>query len=444
VAETRRDQQKLWLILFQIKGVRARLNSLALQRSLFAAVAFLIGGAALIWGAALYLPPLLFLVVAFLIVMFALTGAIREGRRGLRDLASADRAAAIADHRGILRGRLATVCALADTHKGSPLWPYLVEDAYRLRDEFAPARIEPRWISRWIVAPLAACAIAILIALSGMIPHSIRRPGPMTGVAPGQISADISDLDIRPADPALAPNAEIYADEKTLRKLRNKLAAAQHRVDKNGLSRWMNKARNLAGNLQDDLTGHKSGGAPPMALKLTDKNPDQGNDSASNNPSSQNDSARNNPSQPNNNSGLGGDTGTQPVPPSTSMPGEEADQLAQNKPDVPGEPGSNPADPGLKGLAGSGSGGGEGSIHGAGSDPQGLFGPDSGRTLGTDNFKITIEADASDESNRAGAPGYIPPRIRVPLNPSQYPDEPLERGSVPSADQAAIKRVFQR
>ena len=115
-----------------------------------------------------------------------------------------------------------------------------------------------------------------LIALSGMIPHSIRRPGPMTGVGPGQISADISDLDIRPAEPALAPNAEIYADEKTLRKLRNKLAAAQHRVDKNGLSRWMNKARNLAGNLQDDLTGHKSGGAPPMALKLTDKNPESG------------------------------------------------------------------------------------------------------------------------------------------------------------------------
>jgi hypothetical protein len=150
VAETRRDQQKLWLILFQIKGVRARLNSLALQSSLFAVVAFLIGGAALIWGAALYLPPLLFLGVAFLIVMFALTGAVREARHGLRGLASAERAAAIADQRGVLKGRLATVCALSDTHKGSPLWPYLVEDAYRLRDEFAPARIEPRWISRSI------------------------------------------------------------------------------------------------------------------------------------------------------------------------------------------------------------------------------------------------------------------------------------------------------
>ncbi len=109
-----------------------------------------------------------------------------------------------------------------------------------------------------------------------------------------------------------------------------------------------------------------------------------------------------------------------------------------------GEPGSNPADPAFQDFASGGSGGGEGSSHGAGSDPQGLFGPDSSQTLGTDSFKITIDAQPSDESSKSGAPAYIPPRVRVPLNPNQYPDEPLQRGSVPPADQAAVKRVFQR
>ena len=440
MAETRRDQQKLWLILFQIKGVRVRLNFLALQRSLFVVAAILIGGAALIWGAALYLTPLPFLITALLLVTFALTAIVREVRRGFRELATSERAAEIADQRGALKGRLATVNALSDSAKRSPLWAYLVEDAYGLRDEFSPARIEPRWISRSIFAPLAACVIALLVALYGLLPH--QRPTRTIGRSRGHISADIGDLDIRPADPSLAPNAEIYADEKTLRKLRNKLASAQHQ-DKNDLSRWMDKARNLAGNLQNDLTGHQNGNAPPLQLKLTDKNPDQGNDSDSNPPSEDN-SAQNGSSPSHRGHGPTGNGQSQPAPPSTSMPGDEADKLAQNKATTPGQPGPNAADPGFLGSAGGGSGGGQGSTHGAGSDPQGLFGPDTGRTLGSDNFKITIEADASDESSKAGAPGYIPPRIRVPLNPNQFPDEPLERGSVPSADQAAIKRVFQR
>lgn len=442
---TRRDQQKLWLILFQIKGVRARLNSLALQQLLFFTLAFLLGGAALIWGAALFLTPLPFLLAAAAVTMFALAGMVRQARRGLGQMANSERAAAVADHRGDLKGRLATVLALAQAPKHSALWPYLVEDAYGRREEFAPARIEPRWISRSIFAFVAAFVMALAIVLSAVTASNrVRRT--MAGRARGQVTADIGNLEIRPADPALEPNAEVYADEKTLRKLENRLAAAQRDADQNGLSRWMNKARNLAGNLQNELTGQKGEEAgPPLQLRLTDRNPGQGDGSSSNPPSEGAAGQNGSPaSGANSGRGIAGDGKAGAAPPTTSMPGAEADQLARNNSALPAQPGSDPADSAFQDFAGGGSGGGQGSSHGSGSDPNGLFGPDSDRTLGADNFKITIEAQPSNESSKSGSPAYIPPRIRVPLNPDQYPDEPLERGSVPSADQAAIKRVFQR
>jgi hypothetical protein len=68
----------------------------------------------------------------------------------------------------------------------------------------------------------------------------------------------------------------------------------------------------------------------------------------------------------------------------------------------------------------------------------------SDQPLGSDSFKIAIEAEPSDESSSHGSPTYVPPRIRVPLNSLQYPDEPLARTAVPDADQDTIKRVFER
>ena len=79
-----------------------------------------------------------------------------------------------------------------------------------------------------------------------------------------------------------------------------------------------------------------------------------------------------------------------------------------------------------------------------GGDPQSLFGLAAEQPLGTDNFRIAIAAEPSDESSGPGSPGYVPPKVHVPLNSSQYPDEPLARATVPVDDQMTIKRVFQR
>jgi hypothetical protein len=73
-----------------------------------------------------------------------------------------------------------------------------------------------------------------------------------------------------------------------------------------------------------------------------------------------------------------------------------------------------------------------------------LFGPASAQPLGSDSFKIAIEAEPSDEATSHGSPTYVPPRIRVPLNSQQYPDQPLARAAVPAADETTIKRVFER
>lgn len=450
MAEIRRDEQKLWLILAQIRGVRVRLNSIAMQRWIFSTLALLVGSASLIFAAALMLGPLSFLSVGAVIVLFTLAAILREARAALRQRANPLKTATIADERGTLKGRLTTIMTLAQTPKLSPLWAYLVEDTYSLRDDFEPARIEPRFISRSIFTLLAACLVAALL-----VPYAlVRRHGSRQTAAhgqPGQIIADIGNLEIRPADPALEPNAEVYADAETLRKLEDKLAAAQNQDnDKSELGRWMNKARNLAGDLQDQLTGEKSAKNPPLRLKLTDRNPSADRHGASNR-SKQPGQDRDNSGKPMANSKGGGGNpagnARRPQPPVTSLPGQQADQLAQNKAGLPQTAGPNSAHPGegdLQSLFDNGSGSGGGSSHGSGSDPRNLFGQASSQPLGSDNFKITIEAQPSDESSTPGAPAYIPPRVRVPLNSNQYSDEPLARAAVPAADQMTIKRVFER
>jgi hypothetical protein len=451
VTATRRDEEKLWLILFRIKSVRARLNFLALQDWLFTTLAFLIGGAATIFAAALYLSPLAFLVTVIIVAFFTLAVTLRVARRSLRNRATSVKAAAIAEERAALKGRLSAVLAMANAPAPSQLWPYLLEDTYGLRGEFEPARIEPRWISRSVLNCVAAAMVAILLLALSLMPNGGPSGGMLNARAP-EISADIDNLDIRPADPALEPNAEIFADPATLRKLANKLAAGQNDDgNETALSKWMNKARGLGADLQDQVSGRKSGTRPPVRLRLTAKNDRESKGShqpagpgGSNGQSKdQGGKAGSNPPGASGSQGAAKDKPPLPAP----MPGQQGNEIAGNGPVSSAQSGTNGAEPGqnpsdMASAAGSGSGGM--SNHGPGSDPQHLFGAPTSQPLGSDNFRITIDAQASDESSTPGAPAYIPPKVRVPLNSNQYPDEPLARASIPAADQTTIKRVFER
>ncbi len=436
VAQRQRDEQKLWLILFQLKAIRARINSLAAQYFAFWAVAILIVAAAVVLAAAAVLSPLGFLCTAVIMPILALISIVRVTRTALRTGASPVKAASLADDRSGLKGRLMTVLLLSESGPTSELWRYLVEDTYGRRGEFEPAKIEPRWFSRSAFALVGACIIAVFLLRVARLKISsqpLRMPG-----LPNQVTADLGSLDIRPADPALQPNAEIYADEATMRKLSDKLASAQGGgTDKDSLSRWLNKARDFGGTLQNKLTGQQH--RPPVELRLTDKDAASGPQAQSHNGSA----AGTGDSKANHgrtgNSGNGSEAAPSPNP-ATS-------QLAQNGSALPGQNGneSGQANPSQLGSpASGGAGNGDGANHGSGSDPENLFGPPSAQPLGSNSFKITIDAQPSDESTTPGAPSYIPPKIRAPLNDRQREDEPIARASVPAADQMTIKRVFER
>ncbi|MBF6560725.1 MAG: hypothetical protein IVW56_10565 [Candidatus Binataceae bacterium] len=451
--ETRRDEQKLWLILFQIKAARARLNFLVLQHWLFATLAIALGATALICLAAELLGPLMFLGSAVIVALFALAALIRIARSDLRSGASMAKAARIADERAGLKGRLTTVLMLADAPKPSVLWPYLVEDTYGLREEYAPARIEPRIVSRAVFGLLAALLLFAAAMPFSAIARGGRRRLPASAMGPpGRVSADIDSLEIRPADPALQPNAEIYADPATLRRLEDKLSAAgnPNRGSGQGLGKLINRAREFADAVQNKLTGRNDVNRPPINLRLTARNQDttvrdhdrprrpsssasgKGGGMAGSLPGSEHASTQ----------GPGSSPGQPPI---TSLPADQADQLAGNNP-AGANPAVSPTPPGRapNPLVGGGQEAGGGANRGSGSDPEHLFGEASNQPVGSDSFKIAIEAEPSTEASAPGSPGYLPPDVRVPLNQDQYPDEPLARAAVPAGDQLTIKRVFER
>jgi hypothetical protein len=450
VADNRREEQKLWLILFQIKAIRTRLNLLAIQYWLFVTVAVAIAGAALIFILAAMMSPLAFLVTAAIVVVAALAAMVRAARTAFRKGADPVGAAMLADERASLKGRLTTILALAEAPPQSSLWPYLLEDTYGLRQTFEPARIEPRWISRSILALAAVCLM--VGGLAGALKYYASRPGIGLAPLPADITADLDDLEVLPADPAAKANARVYADAATIRRLEAKLANAK----KGGLSKWMDKARTLAGNLQDQVTGHDPIPLPSIHLKSSQP-PSNGPAPApqvarSAPPGSADDQAGNNPASAPITSQSGTTANGNPIgsspPPAVSIPGDQADQMAQNNPFAPPRPGMDPSPggaPDRSGAAiGNGAGVGGGATHGSGSDSEHLFGPPSRQQLGSDSFKIAIDAEPSDETSIKGAPAYIPPKVRVPLNSNQFPDEPLARASVPPADQMTVKRVFER
>ncbi len=427
-------EQKLWLILFQLRAIRARINSLAAQYFAFSSLAIIILAATLVLAAAALMSPLAFLLTALLITLMALISIVRVTRVAVRSSVSPIKAASLADERAGLKGRLMTVLSLGDARRNSEFGQFLVEDTYDRRNEFEPIKIEPRWFSRSILALAGSCLVALLLLRVTRLAVGVRRmPN-----RPNQVIAELGNLDIRPADPALEPNAEIYADETTMRKLANKLASAKNdQADNSSVSHWLNQARRFASNLQEKLTGQQH--KPPLELRLTDKD----------GMSSLNPPYRHPPIPDQNESDgddkgvakSGSDGGTGPTP------SPAVGQLAQGGAGLSGIPNAQSGQASSSDVGSpesSATGAGDGVSHGSGADPEHLFGPPASQPMGTDTFKITIDAQPSDESSTAGAPAYIPPKVRVPLNEQQSADEPIARASVPPGDQMTIKRVFER
>ncbi|HLK86884.1 MAG TPA: hypothetical protein VKT27_10290 [Candidatus Binataceae bacterium] len=448
-----RGEDKARLILDQVDAIRSRLNAIALQQGLFGGLTLILGAVALVVASAFLLGPLAFLMLGLVVVLATLAGVVRVVRGAWATSASNERAALIADRRAALKGRLSTMVDAARAGERSALWSYLVEDTLALRDEFVAAKIEPRRISRWLWTALASCAIAALVLRFAYRARSAQHAGGgSVAAAPGEPSVDLGDLDIRPADPSNEPGAQIDADPATLQKLAEKLREAQRNGKTgNSSSRLMADARDIASALQNRLTGGRSAAQAWQRLKITDRKGVSGGKHAADEPkSAANDrsaggsqadapNAADDQSEPNRSQPNGAATPAMP-----DMSGQAALNGLNSDAPAPGNSlGQNtPLD--ARRVPPGGPLGTGGSAHGSGSDPQHLYGDSETPPLGSDTFKIPVEAAPSDDGTSNNAPAPPPTRARTALNAEQAPDEPFERASIPASDRVTIQRVFER
>ena len=448
LSQDERADEKLGQILGRVGSVRFRLNSLAIQHAVFYMLAIVIACGASIFAGAYLVSPLIFLVGSAALVVIAVGGVVSAIRAGWRMRASAMRAAAIADDRAELKGRLSTIVALAPGGNRGPLWSYLVEDTLGHEDEFAPAKIERRRVSR-AVYPLAGA----LVLAAAAFPISKIKHAPQVAMNSDEddLTVDLDDLHLRPADPGDDSGMQVTADAATMRRLEDKLARenpAGGDAAGNSLNQLVNRARDLAGNLQSKLTGQQANSNRRLNLRLADAGNDQ----------DQNEIRRAPDAQKNRHGEIAGqfkqvlqksneidlppeDDSRQPnSQPSTGGTGEagvESDAGRENPTKQ-----DDATDRSIQQSGENSSNGGE--AHGIGADPDSLFGAPAPSKLGSEGFEISIEARPVDHGAKGAGRAYVPPKVRTPLSVNQEPDEPVARAAVPADDRSTIKRVFER
>ena len=128
---------------------------------------------------------------------------------------------------------------------------------------------------------LAYSLLAILVAGFALME---RRVQTASKAAQADLEVDVNNLDVRPVDPDLGTAVEISGDPAAMRKLDQKLArAGQAQGESNSaLGRLMGRARDLAGDIQDKMTGHDSGSR--LRLRLTDSSRGNSGDGAADSP----------------------------------------------------------------------------------------------------------------------------------------------------------------
>lgn len=444
----KRADEKLGQILGRVGSVRRRLNSLAIQHAIFYTLAIVIAAGAAIFAGAYLVSPLTFLIGTLALVIIAAAGVVSALGAAWGMRASAIHAAAVADERAELKGRLATVVALAHGEKRGPLWSYLVEDTLGYQDQFAAAKIERRRVSRGVY-PLAGALV--LAALAYPISKFKHAPQIIPGSGQDELTVDLDDLHLRPAEPGDDSGMQVTADAATMRRLESKLARenpAAGDVGGNSLNQLVNRARDMAGNLQNKLTGQQSAAKQRLNLRLADAGRDQDQNEIHRAPDTQKNrhgdvAGQFKQDQPKSNHEIDlpkGDDSRQPNSwPSPGGNGESSMESNGGK-DNPNKDGS--AARSVEQGGENSSNGGE--SHGIGADPDSLFGAPVPSKLGSEGFEIAIEARPVDHGAKGAGHAYVPPKVRTPLSTNQEPDEPVARSAVPAEDRTTIKRVFER
>ncbi|HVA80428.1 MAG TPA: hypothetical protein VNF29_05845 [Candidatus Binataceae bacterium] len=442
-----RADQKLGAILIEMARLRGRLNALAIQYTAYRVLAILVLAGALIFAAANWLAPLAFLCATAAIAIAAVAAVVNTARAGWAMRASAVGAARIADDRADLKGRLTTIVEVAPRANRGALWSYVVEDALAHREEFVPARIERHRIEPSVWMPCAALLVAaILVPLA--LAH--RTALLALGDRAADVTVDLDDLHLRPADPGDSAGVQMQADAATMSRLEAKLAGDGAGAGESSAG-ILSRARSLASRVQSKLRGGSGARKRRLTLKLADAD-----GARASNPRGDDAAARRHHRT--------GDTAGQfkrehlagkhdvPLPPIDKS--ADAEQQAQpsddraNGTEAPGLGGSgtSPETDSTRAAAdqhGDQSSNG-GAAHGIGADPGSLFGSASNPAMGTEGFEISIEARPMEHGAKGAGEAYLPPKVRTPLSPAQRPDEPIARAAVPAEDRTTIERVFER
>jgi hypothetical protein len=258
------------------------------------------------------------------------------------------------------------------------------------------------------------------------------------GQAP--LTLNLRDLNIQPSDRSSQRGGRLSGDSNTMRKLAQMMANARRKEQNQDLlSRMKRSAHDLAGNLQDKITGRQS---PPLDIRLAD-NGGSGNSAP---PPAEN------LNSPESNGPRSGDASTprragQPPTrgPEDSQRGGNPSALGmKGPPNLPneGQPQSGADSQQFADQPPRGNDDAGGASHGAGTDPQGLYGPADTGTKSDGSFQIAIDARPGSSGHAANR-GY-PPKVNAPLNSEQHSDEPIGRTAIPAEDRSTIKRIFER
>ena len=363
--------------------------------------------------------------------------------------ASAVRTAAIADDRAELKGRLSTIVALADSQNRGSLWSYLVEDTLGHQDEFTASRIERRRVSRAIY-PLAGALV--LAALAFPISKIKRAPQ----VAPGgqdDLTVDLDDLHLRPAEPGDESGMQVTADAATMRRLQDKLAcesAAGGDVAGNSLNQLVNRARDMAGNLQSKLTGRQAASKQRLNLRLADAGSDHDRNEIHRAPETQKNrhgevAGQFKQDQPRSNREIDLPKRRRFAPAKFAAFSSAAmARRAQNPTPARTTPTRTTARPIAASSKAARTAATAARRTESAPTPTACSARPRTSKLGTEGFEIAIEARPVDHGAKGAGHAYVPPKVRTPLSSNQEPDEPVARAAVPAEDRTTIKRVFER
>ena len=292
----------------------------------------------------------------------------------------------------------------------------------------------------------------VLAALAFPISKIKHAPQITAGSGQDDLTVDLDDLHLRPADPGDDSGMQVTADPATMRRLEDKLAresAGGGDVAGNSLNSLVNRARDMAGNLQSKLTGQQTASKQRLNLRLADADQNQDQDEIHRAPETRKNrhgevAGQFKQDQPKSNDAL-------------DLPREDDSRQpnAQPSPNGTGEAGvesdagkDNPNKTTARATAASSRAARTAATAARRTESAPIRTACSARRRRRSSAPRVSRSQSkrgpSITARRAPVTPTFRPKCARRSAPNQEPDEPVARAAVPADDRSTIKRVFER